>query len=128
MFPLATAGSGESDFRTSRLAPELTVVVAVAELFPATGSSADVTLAVFVMIVPFGVAAFTFTTSVKDPLPSAGSVAMLQFTVPVPPPPGVVQVHPAGDVIEKNVALAGRVSERATVVPAAAVRLVTAIV
>jgi hypothetical protein len=84
MFPFATAGSGESDFKTTRLAPEDTVVVAVAELFPTTGSSVDVTLAVLVMIVAFGVAAFTFTTSVKDALALAGSVAMVQFTVPVP--------------------------------------------
>src|SRR4029450_2461126 len=48
MFPLATAGSGESDFRTSRLAPELTVVEAVAELFPAAGSSGDGMVAVLV--------------------------------------------------------------------------------
>jgi hypothetical protein len=110
------------------LAPELTVVVAVAELFPATGSSADVTFAVLLTIVPFGVAAFTFTTSVKDPLPFAGSVAMVQFTVPVPPTAGVVQLHPAGDVSETNVVFAGRVSDNATVVAAAAVRFVTAIV
>ena len=128
MFPLATAGSGESDFRTSRLAPELTVVVAVAELFPATGSSVDVTLAVLLTTVPLGVAAFTFTTSVKDPLPFAGSVAMVQFTVPVPPTAGVVQLHPAGDVSETNVVFAGRVSESATVVAPAAVRFVTPIV
>src|SRR4029453_8765774 len=100
MFPLVTAGSGESDFRTSRLAPELTVVVAVAELFPAAGSSADVMLAVLVTNVPFGVAAFTFTTSVKDPVPFAGSVAIVQLTVPVPPTAGVSQVPPAGDVRE----------------------------
>jgi hypothetical protein len=124
MFPLATAGSGESDFRTNRLAPELTVVVAVAELFPVTGSSVDVTLAVLVMMMPLGVAAFTFTTSVKDALPFAGSVEMVQFTVPA----GVVQLHPAGDVSETNVVFAGRVSDNATVVAAAAVRFVTAIV
>src|SRR4029450_1331075 len=127
MFPLATAGSGESDFRTRRLAPELTVVVAVAELFPAAGSSVDVMLAVLLTIVPLGVAAFTFTTSAKAPLPFAGSVAMVQFTVPVPPTAGVVQVHPAGDVRDTNVVFAGRVSDRATVVAAAAVRVGTAI-
>jgi len=110
------------------LAPELTVVVAVAELFPATGSSVDVTLAVLLTIVPFGVAAFTFTTSVKDPLPLAGRVAMVQLTVPVPPTAGVVQVHPAGDVRDTNVVFAGRVSDRATVVAAVAVRFVTLIV
>jgi hypothetical protein len=100
----------------------------VAELFPTTGSSTDLTLAVLLTIVPFGVAAFTFTTSVKDPLPSAGSVAMVQFTVPVPPTAGVVQLHPAGDVNETNVVFAGRVSDNATVVASAAVRFVTAIV
>src|SRR4029450_6821018 len=118
MFPLATAGSGESDFRTRRLAPELTVVVAVAALFPATGSSVDVTLAVLLTIVPLGVDAFTFTTSAKDPLPFAGRVAMVQLTVPVPPTVGVVQLHPAGDVSETNVVLAGRVSDNDTGVAA----------
>jgi hypothetical protein len=128
MFPLATAGSGESDFRTSRLASVPTVVVAVARLFAKTGSSAEVTPAVFVMTVPFAVAALTFTTSVKDTLPLAGSVAMVQLTVPVPPTEGVVHVHPAGEESETNVVLAGMVSESATVVASEAVKFVTPIV
>ena len=64
----------------------------------------------------------------KETLPLAGSVAMVQFTDPVPPTAGVVQLHPAGEVRETNVVLAGRVSESATVVASAAVRFVTAIV
>jgi hypothetical protein len=65
---------------------------------------------------------------VKDALPFAGSVEMVQFTVPAPPNAGVMQIHPAGDVSETNVVLAGRVSDSATVVAAAEVRFVTAIV
>jgi hypothetical protein len=53
---------------------------------------------------------------------------MVQFTVPLPPTAGAVQLHPAGDERETNVVFAGRVSDTATVVAAAAVRFVTAIV
>jgi hypothetical protein len=87
----------------------------------------DVTLAVLVMIVPLGVAAPTFTTRVKDALALAGSVARLQVTVPVPPTAGAEQLHPTGEVSEKSVVFAGRVSDNATVVAAAAVMFVTPI-
>jgi len=129
MFPFATAGSGESAFRIRRLAPvDVVVVVAVIMLFADTGSSAEVTVAVFEMTVPFAVAAFTFTVSVKVALPLAGRVAIEQFTVPVPPTAGVVQLQPAGEDRDTNVVLDGNVSDRATVIASAAVRFVTPIV
>ena len=121
MFPPAVAGSGESVFATERSAPVETVVLAVAELFPDTGSSAEVTAAVFAITDPPAVAAFTFTTSVKAALALAGKVAIEQLTEPVPPTAGVVQLQPAGELRDTNVVLAGSVSERATVVASAAV-------
>src|SRR5262245_34708790 len=128
MFPFATAGSGESDFRTRRLALASTVVAAVAALLPETGSSADVTVAVVLRTVPFAIPAPTFTTSVKDTLAPADSAALVQLTVPVAPTAGVVQLHPAGELRDTKVVPAGRESARATVVALAAVRLVTPIV
>lgn len=67
-FPPAAAGSGESVFVTETSAPVETVVVVVAESLPATGSSAEVTLAVFEMTVPSAVPEPTFTTNVNDAL------------------------------------------------------------
>src|SRR6266545_535885 len=127
MLPPTATGSGESDFRTRRLAPELTVVVAVAELLAVTASSGEVTLAVLVMIVPFGVAAATFRTRgiVLVPTGTEGSV---QTSVPVPPTGSGGQVHPGPGVTETNVVPTGVVSERETLDAAPGPALVTMIV
>src|SRR5713226_8342148 len=81
-------------FETERSAPALTVVVAVAELFPGTLSVVLLDMvAVLLIVVPLGVFAFTFTTRVKLALALAlaASVAMVHVTVPVPPGAGLVQ-------------------------------------
>src|SRR5262245_54979171 len=129
MFPLATAGSGESDFRTSRLAPTLIVVVAVPVLLPVLASSGELALAEFVMTVPMGDAAFTLTVRVTVALAPLAKVGPEQATAPVPPTGGVVgQLQPALALTETNVVLAGVVSESVGVVAGSGPLLVTPIV
>ena len=65
-----------------------------------------------VMIVPLGVPAVTFTTSVIVPLEPAGALGAVHVTVPVPPTGGVVQVVPGGADIDWKVVFAGMVSVR----------------
>src|SRR6266498_349689 len=127
MLPPTATGSGESDFRTRRFAPELTVVVALAELFPVIASSVEATLAVLVMIVPFGVAAATFRTKVIVLVPT-GTEGLVQVCVPVPPTGSGGQVHPAPGVTDTNVVPGGVVSERETFDAASGPELVTLIV
>src|SRR6266545_6888015 len=125
MLPPTATGSGESDFRTRRFAPALTVVEAVPELLVGTASSGEVTVAVLVMIVPFGVAAATFTTKVIVLVPT-GTDGLVQF-VPVPPGSGE-HVHPAPGVTDTNVVPAGVASEKETFDAASGPALVTVIV
>src|SRR6266545_7880280 len=125
MLPPTATGSGESDFRTRRFAPALTVVVAVAELLVVTASSGEATVAVLVTIVPFGVAAATFTTKVIVLVPT-GTDGLMQF-VPVPPTDGE-HVHPAPGVTETNVVPAGVASEKETLDATSGPALVTLIV
>src|SRR6266851_5087794 len=101
---------GSPVFATERSAPALTVVVAVAELFPGTLSVVLLNMvAVLLIVVPLAVFAFTFTTRVKLALAPAANVAMVQLSVPVPPGAGLVQekAGPAVCVIETNVVFAG---------------------
>src|SRR4030095_12981955 len=117
----------ESDFRTRRFAPPLTVVVAPAELLAETASSGEVTLAVLVMTVPLGVGAATFRTRVILLVPT-GTDGSWQVCVPVPPTGSGGHVHPAPGVTETNVVPAGVVSERETFDAASGPALVTLIV
>src|SRR6266498_4446414 len=126
MLPPTATGSGESDFRTRRFAPALTVVVALAELLAVTASSGEVTLAVLVMIVPFGVAAATLRTKVIVLVPT-GTEGLVQVCVPVPPTGSGGHVHPAPGVTETNVVPAGVVSEREVLEAASGPALVTLI-
>src|SRR6266508_4341572 len=85
----------------------------------------EVTVAVLVTIVPFGVAAATFTTKVIVLVPT-GTDGLMQF-VPVPPTGGE-HVHPAPGVTETNVVPAGVASEREVFDAAFGPALVTVIV
>jgi hypothetical protein len=115
----AATGSGESVLVTERSAPvpEVTRVASVSELFALTGSlTAEDTDAVFVMVVPLGVARFTFTTIENVAVASSANEATGQLTDPVPPTEGVA--HPAEGETETNVVLAGVASVRTTLVAA----------
>src|SRR6266511_4927656 len=127
MLPPTATGSGESDFSTRRFAPALTVVEAVPELLVGTASSGEVTVAVLVMIVPFGVAAATFRTKVIVLVPT-GTDGLVQVCVPVPPTGSGGQVHPAPGVTDTNVVPGGVVSERETFDAASGPELVRSIV
>src|SRR6266511_3107005 len=127
MLPPTATGSGESDFRTRRFAPALTVVVALAELLAGTASSGEVTLAVLVMTVPLGVAAATFRIRVIVLVPT-GTDGSVQVCVPVPPTRSGGHVHPAPGVTETNVVPAGVVSDSETFDAASGPELVTLIV
>src|SRR2546428_4273546 len=116
MFEPALTGSGESLLVTTRSAPVLTVVVAVALLFAGTGSTVvDVTLAVLEMV-PVA-AALTFTTSVNVADAPAANVAMFAVAVPVPPTAGVVSVKagPEVSIMETNAGATGSASVGGTV-------------
>lgn len=59
------------------------MVVSMSELFELTGSlTTEDTDAVFVIVVPFGVAGFTFTTSVNVAVASSANEATEQLTGP----------------------------------------------
>ena len=77
-----------------------------------SGVSLEV-VAVLLKIVPLATVAGTFTTSKKtdgaEPEPLIG---VLQWTVPVLPTGGVVQLQPAGTSSDWNVVLLGMVSSR----------------
>src|SRR5215212_7313750 len=119
MFEEAVTGSGVSIFVTARsaegTAAALTVVVAVAELFPGVGSAVtDTMVAVLVMMVPPATEPSTATTSVKTLLPVV-TEAFVQVIVPVPPTAGVAHDQPAADASETNVVFAGTSSLSETV-------------
>src|SRR5256885_15725701 len=85
----AVTGSGEALVVTSRSAEVPTVVVAVEVLFEGFDSVVvEATVATFVIVAPFGVAAFTLTTRVKPALAPAAKVAMVAVTAPVLPTGG----------------------------------------
>jgi hypothetical protein len=108
----------------------VTVVVAVALLFPGTGSVvALVTLAVFV-IVPLPKAGSTRTTREKVAVAPLTSVRRLQLTVPVAPTAGDVQLNagPLPCTNDTNVVLAGTTSVSETLWASADPLFVTVIV
>jgi hypothetical protein len=112
----------------ARSAEPLTVVEAVALLFPEAKSAVAVeTVAVLLIVEPAALAA-TRTVSVKVAVDATAREALVQETLPVAPTAGVVQVNPAGDASETNVVFAGSVSARVTFTAAFGPLFVTAIV
>jgi hypothetical protein len=59
------------------------------------------------MTVPFAVPAFTFTIRVNVAVVNPNISTLLQTTLPVPPPAGVTQLHPAGAANPTNVVFTG---------------------
>lgn len=108
MLLFAITGSGESLFVIAKSASVITFVTVLAELFDRFGSLvAELILLVVVMLLPFAVLEFTFTTNVPDAFVPDGTVAALQVIVPVLPGSSVVQLTPAGAVKETKVVFAG---------------------
>jgi len=113
MFPFTHTGSGESVLLTARSAPPVTDVVAVPVLlleFPSGTALAAV--AEFVIVVPLGVFALTFTTIEKTAVSPLTTVGLENTTLPVPPTAGDVIAHPVPAVTEDDtkVVLAGTAS------------------
>src|SRR5688572_24621693 len=106
----------------------MTFVVSVSLLFVPFGSVVVVvTVAVFDMTVPFGVAETTFTTSVNTALPTAMD-GFVQETVPFTPTSGVVHPQPPGAVRDTKVVPAGKASVSAAVAAGSGPALATVIV
>ena len=124
----ASTGLGEAEFVTIICACAVvpTSVTAMAVLFAELGSFTDeLTVAVLVMMVPFAVPEFTFTTIVRLAAVLAAMVNALQTMLPVPPAPCEMQFHPAGAVIEAIVVFAGTASTSVTLSAALGPLLVT---
>jgi hypothetical protein len=68
-----------------------TVTAAAPESFSLLGSSGDEAVAMFVKVVPSGVAEGMWATNVKSALDPGVSVAMVQVIVPLLGTPGSVQ-------------------------------------
>ena len=112
MFPFTQVGSVESVLVTMRSARPFTIVLAEPVLLPIVPSGVVlVAVTELLIVVLFGVPALTFATIVNIAASSELTAALVKVTVPVPPT-GVasVRVHPAGVVVETNVALAGTAS------------------
>src|SRR5436190_18808338 len=131
MFCPAVTGSGVSTLVTPTsivVAAPVTAVVAVAVLLPVVVSVGEATVAVLVIIVPFGVEALAVTTRVKTcgPLPAGRAVPPVR--APVTVPAVLAHVQPAGAVHETNVVFAGTVSVSVTLCASLGPLLVTVIV
>ena len=85
-----------------------TSVFAVAALLAVLGSKVtELTVAVLVSVLPSGVLALTCATIVKLAVAPLAVGPVVQFTVPAEPTAGVVQVQPAGVMIDWNVVTGG---------------------
>jgi hypothetical protein len=87
----------------------VTVTVVLAELFPGS-VPVSLTVEMFVMLVPAGVAALTATRIENTVLvvPDAIAALALHVIVPVPPAAGVVgHVHPVAGAADTNVVFGG---------------------
>jgi hypothetical protein len=129
----AVTGSGASLFVTTRSATVVTdtVVVVVALLFVVFASgSVVVAVAVLLMIVPFAVAAPTWTTIWNVADVAGPSNASVQLTVPVPPTGGLAHRNagPAVCASETNDVFAGTASLKETLFAPAVPLFVTVIV
>src|SRR2546422_2453722 len=103
-----------------------TVVVAMAVLLRRLGSEVvEVTVAVLEIVVPSGVLGLTWTTMVKVGVAPLAEAGVVQLTVPVEPTAGVVQIQPAGLLIDWKVVSGGRASSILTLAAVFGPALVT---
>src|SRR5438034_867290 len=127
--PPGRTGSGESVLVMARSASARTVVVAIALLLPVLESAVvELTVAVLAIVLPSGAAGLTWTMRVKVAVAPLANEAVVQFTVPVEPTAGVVQVQPAGVGIDWNVVCDGNGSFMVTLAAAFGPALLTVIV
>jgi hypothetical protein len=102
---------------TARSARDTTVVVVVPVLLPGVPSVVVLAaVAEFVMSVPFGVTALTFTTIVNTAVSPPTTTGFEKITFPVPPG-GVLRLQPAAPDVttaDTNVVLGGTASVTVT--------------
>jgi len=125
LFPAVT-GLGVPLFVTDRSQITLTLVVTVVLLFALFGSDVVAETVDVAVIVPIATVEGTFTTttiSAEDP--ELRLEPSVQFTVPVAPTAGVVQVQPAGASTDWKVVFVGVASLKAAPVAAAGPLFVT---
>src|SRR5579862_574209 len=99
----ACTGSGEAALVTvsSPLAVVPTTVLADAVLFEEFGSVTDeLTDTELLITVPFVVPVLTFTTIVNVPAVRPAMLTSVQTTLPVPPAPEELQLHPVGATMD----------------------------
>src|SRR3989441_184440 len=127
--PPGVTGFGEPVLVIARSASARTVVVAMAVLLRRFASKvAELTVAVLVSVLPSGAAGLTWTARVKVAVAPLANKAVVQFTVPVEPAAGVVQLQPVGVGIDWNVVCAGNGSFMITLAAAFGPALLTVIV
>ena len=110
MSPEGTVGLGVAVLTIVTLAllalATTTSAVAVLVVRPGTMLVA-VAVAVSAILVPEAVPAFTCNTRVKLAVAVAARVPIVQVIVPEAPTPGLMQVHPAGAVMDWKFVLGG---------------------
>ena len=120
---------GVADFVMARLVlPEPdTVTAALAVLLVRFGTTlVAVLVAVSLIVVPEAVLAFTCRTKLKlAGAFKARALASVQVMVPVPPTAGLVQVHPAGGVMDWKLVFGGVLCVKVAPVAWEGPRLVT---
>ena len=92
---------------TARSQTFTTGVATVVLLLGALGSLLVVVTEEFAVIVPAATVDGTFTTTMMSADVPAAIVGLVQFTVPVPPTAGAVQVQPAGANTDSKVVFGG---------------------
>ena len=117
MFALGATVDGAAELVTAMFAEAglatrvFTVAVLLARLLLSTP---ELTESVSLMVVPLGVAAPTWTTSVKEDDTFMSFDGKVQEIFPPDPTAGVVHVQAAGDASETNVVLVGIASLKTT--------------
>src|SRR5436189_298363 len=101
----------------------------MALLLPVLASAVvELTVAVLEIVLPSAVSGLTWTPRVNVAVAALASEAVVQFTVPVEPAAGVVQLQPAGVGIDWNVVCGGNGSFMVTLAAAFGPALLTVIV
>jgi hypothetical protein len=110
----AATGLGLPTFVTARSQSTPTEVVTVVLLFAGLGSLVVAVTDEFAVIVETLRLAGTFTTTIMSAAVPEASVESVQFTVPVLPTAGAVQLQPAGASTDWNVVFVGVASVKLT--------------
>ena len=115
----AVTGLGVPLLVTARSQATVTGVATVVLLFAAVGSLLVVVTVEFAVMVPAVTVVGTFTTTMMSAAVATARFGVVQFTFPLAPTAGSVQVQPAGADTDANVVLTGVASVKLKPVAAA---------